>query len=192
MHPIAARHRRFAAVALTLTLGGLVFGAAWGAEAYRWTDPNGVVHFGDHPPPGSAAGDVQPISFAPIGSQPYDPREEYFSVVNQARRMTEQRIQAEKAWRERLEAQARLERERRVTEAQQSEPPAAPEPYLFTHPAVWPWRWPFPYTDFSQHPRGHPAYSPYWMPRSWGPSRHAPAARGQGAKGPRSSLKPAS
>ncbi len=185
-----AARRRFALTGLALTLGCLVTGAGSGAEVYRWTDPNGVVHFGDHPPADPAAGDIQPVPLASFGSGPHDPRDEYFSVVNQARRMTEQRIQEEKAWRERLEAQATLERERRASEiVQQSEPPAPPEPYIITHPGVHPWRWPFPYTDFAEHPGGHPAYSPYWTPLPWGRSQRLPAAPRHGARGRQSAVK---
>lgn len=77
---------------------GLMFLAladiAVAAEVYRWVDQKGVTHYGEQPPEGSSAEraftmpDTAPVS---------DANDEYFSVINQSRRMEESRLAREKA-----------------------------------------------------------------------------------------------
>ncbi len=174
--------------ALPLAVMCATVGTAVAAEVYRWTDSKGVVHFSDKPPAGSGVTHLQPIALPGSGPRIVDPRDEYFSVVNQARRMTAERLEQEKAWRERLEAEAQLQRERNAAEWEQAATQPAPplEPYVVTQPFVHPWPW--PYNRFSRHPGGHPVYSPYW-PLPPGP-HSAYSGPKPGPSAPRSRLKP--
>jgi hypothetical protein len=98
--------------------GGLLgLGAIAAVDAgtvYRWVDATGAVHFSDQPPPQEVRESEQlelPPTTAPAGTV-----EDYYSVINQARRMEERRLQAQ---RQRAEIEA-LER--------QAESSAAPAP----------------------------------------------------------------
>ncbi len=83
-----------------------------GTSVYRWVDAVGEVHFSDTPPPQGAHVERTVI---PPGPSARTPEDDYFSVVNQLRRMQERRWTVERARREarreaRLEAQAYDER----------------------------------------------------------------------------------
>jgi hypothetical protein len=79
------------ACAMVLLCTGI---SAQGAEIFRWVDDKGVTHYGEEPPAGS-----QPeYAFdLPAGRASTSPEDEYFSVVNQSRRMEEARLARERA-----------------------------------------------------------------------------------------------
>ena len=88
-----------------------------GADVFRWTDANGVTHFSDEAPEGV----VQPVvlqvhEFA----KPSDPANDYYSIINQSRRMEESRMAREKLRAEQMAKleELRIERERIALEAE--------------------------------------------------------------------------
>lgn len=86
-------------------------------EVFRWTDANGVTHFSDEAP----ASVVQPVVLqVPEFSKPTDPASDYYSIVNQSRRMEESRMAREKLLAEQMAKleELRLERERIALEAE--------------------------------------------------------------------------
>jgi len=95
---------------LTRIALGLVFLSigAWslGAEVYRWVDNRGVTHYGEEPPEGS---NPEPAFTMPDSETITNPEDDYFSVVNQSRRMEESRMAREKA-RSEVRSQARANR----------------------------------------------------------------------------------
>jgi hypothetical protein len=90
----------------------LVFGAAvaGAGEVYHWVDEDGVAHFSQLPPPAAAAGEFEKREMAASTPDDYDPREDEYSVLNQA-----ERIHAE--W-------SALEEERRARRQSRPETPA--------------------------------------------------------------------
>lgn len=83
----------FARIALGMVL--LSIGAcAFGAEVFRWVDNRGVTHYGEEPPAGSSPERAFTMPDTETNSNPED---DYFSVVNQSRRMEESRLAREKA-----------------------------------------------------------------------------------------------
>jgi len=68
--------------------------AAEAGTVYRWRDASGAVHYSDEPPPpGAQSADQVELAPAP-GATTAD--QDYYSVTNQARRMEEQRREAER------------------------------------------------------------------------------------------------
>lgn len=59
MMPLPIRHR---ALLLSLSLALCAMPLVADAGIYRWTDSQGVLHFGDRPPPGVQAERIQPGS----------------------------------------------------------------------------------------------------------------------------------
>ncbi len=68
-----------------------------GSPVYRWVDTQGEVHFSDIRPPEGAI-DVRTTSVAPLPARA--PGDDFYSVVNQLKRMQERRLAAERARRE--------------------------------------------------------------------------------------------
>ncbi len=68
-----------------------------GSTVYRWLDAQGEVHFSDKPPPDGTDGVSTRTLTIPAPRRPAD---DYFSVVNQQRRMQERRLAIERERRE--------------------------------------------------------------------------------------------
>ncbi len=68
-----------------------------GNTVYRWLDAQGEVHFSDMPPPDGMDGVSTRTLTIPSPTRPAD---DYFSVVNQQRRMQERRLALERERRE--------------------------------------------------------------------------------------------
>ena len=152
-----------------LCAAGVATGPAVAQEraVYRWTDEAGVVHFSDSPPRGPAP-KVQTYPLMPPSAYS-DPRQDFFSIINQAQRMAEERRARERARREELEARAELERARREAYPPRSEEGRREESQGYLVPVFPRHLRRFPRTDLREHPFGHPAFSPH--PRH----RHKPS-----------------
>ena len=73
-----------------------------GKAVFHWRDAQGEAHFSDTPPPVGTAGVNTEIFLTP---EPRSPSDDYFSVINQSRRMQERRLAVERERREaRIEA----------------------------------------------------------------------------------------
>jgi hypothetical protein len=87
------------AVGRFLAVGALALAALAGEvvadRVYRWTDPSGAVHFSDHPPPGGRPSEPMDLGLPP-SAPPEAGQDDYYSVVNQARRLEEQRLERER------------------------------------------------------------------------------------------------
>jgi len=112
--------------ALFLTASLALPGRAPAAQAYRWVDEAGVVHFSDVLPP-TDPGTLETVPLAPPAA-PRDPAGDYYSIVNQLKRMQESRLALE---RERAE-QRRRERELALKE--QSLPGPRPGAIYYSPP----------------------------------------------------------
>lgn len=148
-----------AAVALTAAVGAAGVAAA---PVYRWVDEGGLVHFGDEPPP-DGAGAVERVEVEPGSPAAGD---DYYSVVNQARRMEAQRLERERH-------RAEVEALRREAAPAGPAPPPPPEPV--SPRAVW--VVPPGYWGPGYRPGHWPPVRPGWDPRpGWDgrPRRQAP------------------
>ncbi|MGD8810052.1 MAG: DUF4124 domain-containing protein [Gammaproteobacteria bacterium] len=87
------------------------YGPGAATEIYRWVDADGVVHYSDAAPRGDVTATT--IDVEESRTPDYDPLEDPYSILNQARRLREARSAL---------VEARLERE------QASRPPVSPEP----------------------------------------------------------------
>jgi hypothetical protein len=154
-------------VAIRISLCALLFMAlqpAYAGPVYTWTDPAGITHFSELPPPGQNEAIQLDLPPYPAATGPYG---DYYSVINQAARMEAQRLE-----RERLEAQRRqLEAEtlRAQAEALAASTAATPvpPPVSYRYP---PW-YPYP----GHHPRHH-RHHPYPQHREHYPP-HRPDGR---------------
>lgn len=113
----------FARLVLALGFGIAVTMPASAANqltAYKWTDANGVIHYGEAPPTDRAAQriDLEPVP-APVEAV------DYHSILKQAQRMERQRLERERQ--RAAQHAARLEAERAA--AQQAAALAAAEFY---------------------------------------------------------------
>jgi hypothetical protein len=124
-----------AALASTLT----VYAAG---PVYQWIDAQGVTHFSEVLP-ATAGPEVSRIEFAPL--PPPAAGDDYYSVINQAMRMEQRRLEAEAAKTQRLRAQAAADRAR-AEAAAAANPVPAPEadviylpgyPYYPRHQRHW-------------------------------------------------------
>jgi hypothetical protein len=86
--------------------------AAAGDVVYRWVDEDGITHFSDSPPAArtTAQGDVESIALPENLPAAVNPAEDYYSIVNQWKRMREERNEREKLALE--EERLRLEQSR--------------------------------------------------------------------------------
>jgi hypothetical protein len=150
--------------------GAAVIAGPGGSAVYRWTDGQGVVHFSDSPPAHAPADTrVLPLTSPP---PPADAEADLFSVINQARRMAEERRARERARLEELRVRAELERAAarapRPPEGGEDGADAVGRHYLV--PLYAPFYRRFPRPDLREFPEGHPAYRPY----PWRPARSTP------------------
>ncbi|MCG6899265.1 MAG: DUF4124 domain-containing protein [Gammaproteobacteria bacterium] len=109
-------------LAMWLTLP-LTFASA--AQVYRWVDDSGVTHFSETPPPENAA-DTQVINIAPTPTPASDRAnaedDDFYSVVNQAKRMEARRLESERLAAEKEQARAEASRARAEAAAIQQGP----------------------------------------------------------------------
>ena len=83
--------------------------AAAAATVYTWTDNRGVTHFSETPPPDMTVETRRmEIDTPPAMRPPLD--DDHFSVINQARRMQQSRLENERARTERLQAEVQARR----------------------------------------------------------------------------------
>jgi hypothetical protein len=161
MPRVPVTHRFGAALAGLLIAAAGWPAATWaaGPPVYRWTDEHGVVHFSDSPPqgPGSDARVLPP----PPSYRAADPREEYFSIINQARRMAEERRARERARLDELRARAEIE----AAERDPGPPGDAGEASESRRSYIVPVHPRFHRrglrADFREFPEGHPAFRPH-------------------------------
>ncbi|MCB1788315.1 MAG: DUF4124 domain-containing protein [Chromatiaceae bacterium] len=161
---------------LLLALG--LIGATWADDGllYRWTDAQGQVHFGDQPPTSDHSSAQR---FAAPRYQPPEqsPKDDPYSILNQAKRLEEarQRLEQERqAERERQREYRLRERELAERQAPTAEPPASaviayPRPAYPYRPRFRPHQVPQP--PGSLWEPDHPAYrvpAPYPAPPVYG------------------------
>lgn len=149
-------------------------GPSLAEQMYRWVDAQGLVHLSDQAPADSVQ--TQVLSTPSYAAPRVPPGEDPYSILNQARRLEQQR---EQIVRERQKAeQARREHElekRRLEAARNSVPPErdmapriiVPRPYVVAPRARMPYQYPQPRGLWKDE---HPAYSP-------SAGRHYPGAR---------------
>lgn len=100
-------------------------GSANAAEIYRWVDDDGVLHYSDSRP--EEGTEVDTIQVQDSSAQDYDPSADAYSIVNQARRMTQ-------TWMELAAArEERMAQRRKVAQTDQGAAPA-----VYDHYTYWP------------------------------------------------------
>lgn len=75
--------------AMALT-AALLAGPAAALEIYTWVDDEGVVHYSESRPAEPAASPVETFHIASTNALAYDPDDYYWSILNQAERISEQ------------------------------------------------------------------------------------------------------
>ena len=122
---------------------------------YTWMDDSGVTWFSDTPPADESinAGLIEGLP-PPAAGMPVDG--DFYSVVNQAKRMETRRLLSEKLTAERLRAEAEASRAR-------AEALAAQQPEIIYDNA--PDGYFLPYYPYSQHRRPHKGHKPGWPGR---------------------------
>jgi hypothetical protein len=99
-----------------LWLSLLLPAATAAGTVYSWTDADGVTHFSESPP-ADATLDIRRFEVdTPPAVQPAVD-DDHFSVINQAARMQESRLENERARTERLQAEAEARRARAEAQA---------------------------------------------------------------------------
>jgi len=119
-----------------LLLAGLQTASA--EQVYTWTDLAGVTHFSQLPPP-PGVGAAQQLDLPPYRPV-LNPEDDYYSVINQAARMEERRLERERLEAERRQAEAEALRARTEAQAARDAATAPPAPvYVPWYPArSWP------------------------------------------------------
>jgi len=144
--------------------------------AYRWTDAEGNIHFGDTPPVGGAL-QVEPLELAP--NQAPVTNDDYYSIQNQLERT--------EAWREEREQRRRTDEPKGDSGRGEGGTKSYPKQgYPTPDPYFWPSEGGFsPY--YGPYPGDHPAYWPDypWHRPGWG---HPPPHRGHRSEPPRGRL----
>ena len=105
------RGEKYLSAALLLVVS-LAADPAAATEIYQWIDDDGVIHFSDMPPEDSRA--VHSLNINASNPADYDPADDPYSIVNQAKRMNEKwselEEEKEKRAEERREAVHRAQR----------------------------------------------------------------------------------
>lgn len=136
------------------------------ATVYTWTDDRGVTHFSETPPPDRMADTRRLEIDAPPAMGPaFD--DDYFSVINQARRMQQSRLENERARVERLKAEAQAKR----AAAQARAARRSDDEYYYREP------WYTPIYSYPRHPWYRPGFRPGFRP---GVPGHLPSRPGPG------------
>ncbi|MGD2136666.1 MAG: DUF4124 domain-containing protein [Gammaproteobacteria bacterium] len=149
---------RYCAVAVSLVMLSVITRAAAG-QVYRWTDAAGITHYSETPPQDKTL-DARQVELPEIPPA-IDAPEDYYSVINQLRRMQAQRLENEKLVAERKQAEAEARRALAEAEAAAQEPA-----YQETEPRYYP-----AYPVYGYHPRHgwrpgkRPAHRPGNLPR---------------------------
>ncbi len=126
---------------------------------YQWTDAEGVTHFSEVPPV-IAGPEVTRFELEP--PPPASMADDYYSVINQARRMEQRRLQAADLRIRQLQAQAEADRARAAASA------PAPEPEQSTPDVIYLPRW-RPRHDWHDRPHHRPGPQPRQFPQAPGP-----------------------
>ena len=134
-------------------------------EIYTWVDENGVIHYSESAPEDPAATPVETLHIASANSPAYDPDDYYWSILNQAERISEQwsTIQAEKAEAEAMGRAAAAEARLAELERQLAAHEAAD--YVSARPLYGPYAF-FPQRHHRPLGRGLPARDAHPPPRS--------------------------
>ena len=98
---------------LVAVLALMLAGSAASADVYKWTDPNGNVHYGDRPPASGEHTDSISLSPAPGVDADYGER-------SLKRRRLLEAFEAERAERHRLENEAALAKRDRARQCEQA------------------------------------------------------------------------
>jgi hypothetical protein len=140
--------KQFPALLVLLTL---VSGTGAG-PVYQWVDRNGITWFSDTPPPDAFVG-VNLIEDLPPPAAGTRVDDDFYSVINQARRMETQRLLSEKLRAERLQAEAEASRA-------QAEALAAQQPVIQYESQPGLYAYPY-YPRYHHHrPGRHPEHKP--------------------------------
>lgn len=139
--------------------------------AYKWTDADGLTHYGETPPEHL---DAVAIPLTPAPEQTSRPDPGYYSVLQQAERLEAARLAREQARAEAQAAQRQAQREAAQTEAaiaaaefyrRQEEPPAVVYRPLRPHARQWKNHERRHHDErLRQHSGRDPAFDP---PRQW-------------------------
>lgn len=121
-----------------------VFPGSGAGTVFTWVDDNGVTWFSDTPP-GDESVSTRLIEELPppVAGEPGG--DNFYSVINQARRMESQRLLAEKLKAERLQAEAEARQAR-------AEMLAAQQPVILYQNAAYPYVYPYYYPHRRHHP----------------------------------------
>jgi hypothetical protein len=103
-------------IAGIFVLSQLLLPAAADGVAYRWVDADGVTHFSDTPPAADNAvsGSVESLNLVQDHSAPVDPATDYYSIINQWKRMRAERIESEKLALQQEKLRLQRSREERI------------------------------------------------------------------------------
>lgn len=148
------RYQRIALLtwSTAVLLTGLPHAQSDAAAVYRWVDAGGITHYSSSPP-GSPQGEVRTIDLPDAIPPESGQDDDYFSVVNQARRMEQARRAREQERFERRMAQQRLRLNRALVEAQRpaQQAPESGRVGVVWSPAYYRPHWP-------SRPGGRPCY----------------------------------
>jgi hypothetical protein len=145
--------KQFPAFLVLLT----VFSGSSAGPVYRWVDGNGITWFSDLPPPDefNSVHLIQDLP-PPAPATPVDG--DFYSVINQARRMETQRLLNEKLRAERLQAEAEARRAL-------AETLAAQQPVILYENQPGLYAYPYYPRNHHRHPGRHPHHKPGWPGR---------------------------
>jgi len=164
-------------------------------QVYRWVDDSGVTHFSETPPAENAA-DIQVIDIAPTpapaSGNASAEDDDFYSVVNQAKRMEARRLENERLAAEKEQARAEASRARAEAAAIQQGPSTDSADNSVRYYPVYPY-----YPRYGHHPwkpghrpkPGHPVRPVEPQPRnprtSLGRTPGMPGQNGSWRQGPK-------
>jgi hypothetical protein len=126
------------------------------AQVYTWVDDSGITHFSETPPAERAA-EILLIDIAPAPAGTDSAGDDFYSVINQAKRMEARRLENEKLDAEKKQASAEASRARAEADAIQqgsyNDSAADDIRYYPAYPA-------YPYYPHYGHHPGRPGYGP--------------------------------
>jgi hypothetical protein len=163
------KSRYYFAMMLTLcTMTGSTDAAE--SRVYKWVDADGVTHYSESRPasPGTTHGTVE---LEPVPPPASDLEADYYSVINQARRMQEERLERERVRASMMRAEAEARRAEAEIDAirwmaQQETPQVYRSPVY-----QWPYTpYPYPYAYYRRDGR----FSGYRADRRRRPHPHLP------------------
>ena len=159
----------YLAVLLLVSMGAPAITQADGL--YRWFDSEGQLHFSDRPPVGGYEADrLQVPSFV---SPAVPPEQNPYSILNQTKRLQEQREAIARERRERLEREREYRLRQREIELQRQTQQAPAPSTVVVYPRRYyrplpanPPHWPnYQRPNLGLWKRDHPAYRPHGFER---------------------------